>query len=165
MKKKTPYIALLFVLAINFLHAQSADKAYDEMLKKMYANSVELIPSKALDSMLLLDDVYVLDTRTPAEYKTSHINGASFLNYDTFSIRKMKDIPKDATIVLYCSVGWRSERIGEKLLKNGYKNVFNLYGGMFEWYNLGYPVYNSEGETNDIHTYDSNWGKWVKKRK
>ena len=49
---------------------------------------------------------------------------------------------------------YRSEKIGKKLKKLGFKNVVNLYGGIFEWVNSGYPVYDSKGETEKIHPYD-----------
>ena len=50
---------------------------------------------------------------------------------------------KSDTIVLYCSIGYRSEKIGEKLVEMGYGHVFNLYGGIFEWVNRDLPVYNA----------------------
>src|SRR5690606_42136192 len=66
------------------------------------------------------------------------------------------DIPKQSTIVVYCAVGNRAERIGEKLLKAGYKHVYNLYGGIFEWMNQGNPVYTSgqvqTSERSEEHT-------------
>jgi hypothetical protein len=65
---------------------------------------------------------------------------------------------------VYCSVGYRSERIGEKLLKLGYTDVVNLYGGIFEWKNQGLDVYNSSNyPTDSVHTYNKSWGKWLVK--
>ena len=38
----------------------------------------------------------------------------------------------------------------------------NLRGGIFDWVNMGYPVYDKEGnETQKIHAYDKSWGKWL----
>jgi hypothetical protein len=70
----------------------------------------------------------------------------------------------DAHIVLYCSLGSRSEKIAEKLISAGYKNVYNLYGGIFEWINAGQPVYKLNGvQTSEIHTYSRDWARWVEK--
>ncbi len=55
-------------------------------------------------------------------------------------------IGEESKVVVYCSVGYRSEKIAEKLKAAGYKNVFNLYGGIFEWENQNLPVYDSNGE-------------------
>jgi predicted sulfurtransferase len=61
-------------------------------------------------------------------------------------------------------VGVRSEKIGEKLIAAGYKNVLNLYGGIFEWVNQNHPVYKQNGvQTAEIHTYDNNWERWAER--
>lgn len=76
------------------------------------------------------------------------------------------DIPKDAKIVLYCSVGYRSEKIGEKLQKMGYTDVNNLFGSLFEWVNRGYKVVDKDGnETQKVHTYNKDWSQWVDETK
>lgn len=162
MKKLFAYIFILLPLTLAW--GQSADKAYAEMLEGMYAHSVPLITPEKLSHEMGKDKVYILDARSPAEYNQSHLKGARFINYDTFNKKKVEDIPKEAKVVVYCSVGWRSERIGENLQKLGYNNVFNLYGGIFEWYNEGYPVYNAQGKTETVHPYNADWGKWVKER-
>ena len=66
-------------------------------------------------------------------------------------------------MVVYCTVGYRSERIGEKLQKMGFQDVHNLYGGITEWVNQGHKVVDPEGnETPKVHTYSKDWGKWLK---
>ena len=75
---------------------------------------------------------------------------------------QLYDIPMDANVVLYCTVGSRSEKIAGKLLAAGYKNVYNLYGGIFEWINERNPVYKRNGvQTSEIHTYDKALSRWV----
>jgi predicted sulfurtransferase len=70
---------------------------------------------------------------------------------------------KNAPIVVYCSIGVRSEDIGEKLQKAGFTNVKNLYGGIFEWKNQGNPVYKNKMETDSVHTFNKQWGKLLDK--
>lgn len=72
-------------------------------------------------------------------------------------------MPKFALVIVYCSVGYRSERIGEKLQDAGFINVQNLYGGIFKWVNEGMPVYNSIGPTKQVHGYSRSWGVWLQK--
>ena len=45
----------------------------------------------------------------------------------------------------------------------GYLNVFNLYGGIFEWFHSNKKVFNSASETQKIHTYNEDWSKWLLK--
>ena len=68
---------------------------------------------------------------------------------------------KNKTIVVYCSIGYRSEKIAEKLRRKGY-TVFNLYGGIFDWKNKGNTVVDSLGNTTEkVHAYNEAWSKWL----
>ncbi|MDH3648340.1 MAG: rhodanese-like domain-containing protein [Saprospiraceae bacterium] len=109
-----------------------------------------------------LDEFVLLDTRSIEEYEVSHIRGARFVGYKSFDAETLGDIAKDKTIVVYCSIGYRSEKIGEKLQRLGYMNVFNLYGSIFEWVNDDNPIFDIHGnETQLLHTYNRAWSKWV----
>ena len=133
---------------------------FDARLTKLLSFSVPVI---GVDELAKKEsDVYILDAREPAEYKVSHIPGARCIGYDNFDETALQDIPQDAEIVVYCSVGYRSEKVGEKLKKQGYANVSNLYGSIFEWVNAGHPVENAAGRpTDSVHTYNRKWSKWV----
>lgn len=145
----------------NVVFSQIKTPEFKEMLDDMYDHTVPLM---SVDSLKHLKNVYLLDTREKEEFEVSHLKNARNVGYIWFDMRKVYDIPKDATIVVYCSVGYRSEKIGEKLLKNGYHNVYNLYGSIFEWVNEGNPIYKTNGvQTTEIHTYNKNWSKWVLK--
>ena len=133
------------------------------MLDSLYKHTVPLI---SVEDFKKMDpqNLYVLDTREDKEYEVSHLKQARHVGFFWFDMRRVFDIPKDATIVLYCSVGWRSEKIGEKLVAYGFKNVFNLYGSIFEWVNEGNPVYKSNGiQTSEIHTFNKDWSRWVER--
>ena len=151
----------LFILAIATF-GQVKNEAFQVMLKERLSHSVPEISvaQAARDSSACV----FLDAREPREYAVSHIGGAISVGYDYF---KLEDLPpqlaKDRRIVVYCSIGYRSEKVTEKLRKAGFTNVSNLYGGIFEWVNEGLPVVNQSGLTSDIHAYDRTWGVWLKK--
>jgi len=66
--------------------------------------------------------------------------------------------------VVYCSVGVRSEIIAHRIIEKGYTNVYNLYGGIFEWKNNGFQVMDTLGNTTEkVHTYNKEWSKWLTK--
>ena len=111
-------------------------------------------------------DAIILDAREIKEYNVSRIQNALFVGYNEFNIETVTKTLKDKNrkIVVYCSVGIRSEDIAEKLKSIGYTNVYNLYGGIFEWKNNNYKVYDStENETENIHAFNKEWSKWLKK--
>ena len=67
---------------------------------------------------------------------------------------------------MYCSSGVRSEDVAEQLKEAGFENVFNLYGGIFEWKNKDNPVVNSKDkETPKVHAFSKEWGVWLHKGK
>jgi rhodanese-related sulfurtransferase len=145
------------------LNAQILNPQFKHLLDSAYHHTVPLITTeefKELDK----HNVYLLDTREAKEYRVSHLKNARHVGFFWFDMRSVYDIPKDATVVLYCSVGIRSEKIGEKLLKAGYQNVYNLYGSIFEWVNQKNPVYQSNGvQTSEIHGYNEDWSRWLER--
>lgn len=160
------YIVLIFYLASmifsNTMYSQKPEN-YDNELKGMYNNTVSLITPTELSEQIESDvNIIILDTREKNEFKVSHLKDARYVGYNGFTMNAVKDIPKDAEIVLYCSLGVRSEKIGEQLLQAGYTNVRNLYGGIFEWVYEGNEIVDkSESKTSKVHTYDENWSKWL----
>ena len=152
-----------FLILFLFSTVIYGQKTIPEVLKKYNSERVTYISVKQAS---MKSSVVFLDARELIEYNTSHIKGAIHVGYNKFNqklvLEEIKD--KNTTIIVYCSIGVRSEKIGEKLLKLGYSNVFNLYGGIFEWKNNGYKVFNhSEQETEYVHTYSKEWSKYLKK--
>lgn len=161
IKSLIKYFLIILCFFSCRLEAQIKNQEYKMMLDSLYEHNVPLISVEELKK-LNKQGIYLLDTREEEEFNVSHLKNARHAGYFWFDMRKVYDIPLDAQIILYCSVGYRSDKIGNKLLDAGYKNVFNLYGGIFEWINQGNPVYNKNGvQTSEIHTYNDDWAHWV----
>jgi len=158
-------ILLLSIIISTVAFSQGPRQSYHDMLKTYYKNTVETIqPANLYKKILKEEKMYILDTREPSEYSVSSIKGAIKVGYDKFDIKSTNLFDKDALIIVYCTIGARSELIGEKLKKDGFKNVYNLYGGLVYWKNQGYTVVDSNGKaTKNIHVYSKEWGKWLKK--
>ena len=163
------YLILIFVTFIIMEPACSQppdsrppvrNDAFDKELTRLLSFSVPTIGVRELKD--IQNEVYIFDAREEEEYRTSHIEGARYLGYKKFEKQNLADVPKNAKVVLYCSVGYRSEKIGERLLKMGFTDVNNLYGSIFEWVNQGYPIVGPDGEpTRKVHTYNSKWSQWI----
>lgn len=138
--------------------SQVGSTAYSIMLKTLLSNSVKQISVEEASNK----EFYFLDARAENEYQVSHIRGATWVGYEEFNLEKVSKQNKTDPIVIYCSVGYRSEKIGEKLIEAGFTNVSNLYGGVFEWVNQGNTIVNKKGEkTPNIHAYSKTWGIWL----
>ncbi|MCL6259360.1 rhodanese-like domain-containing protein [Aquiflexum sp. TKW24L] len=151
---------LILFLFFSIFPAFSQSFAYKTMLSGIYDDD---FPTVSIDQKKILDGAILLDTREKVEFEVSHLKGARWVGYDTFSMESVQDIPKDKAIVVYCSVGARSQDVGKKLKAAGYKEVYNLYGGIFHWVNQEYPIYHGQSLTNKIHTYNRSWSIWVNK--
>lgn len=158
MVKSILFVAFYFALLPPVVHAQSL--AYKAMLNGFYDPE---FPVVRIDQVEVLDKAVFLDTRERSEFDVSHIKGAKWVGYDTFSLERVKGLPKDRPIVVYCSVGARSQEIGQKLQKAGFTQVYNLYGGIFHWVNEGKPVYSGGVQTQNVHAYNLAWGIWLTK--
>lgn len=155
-------IILIVLALISSLISHAQSKSFDLLLKKMIKQTVPIIKVDELKNKT--KDYVLLDTREYEEFKVSHIKNARYVGFNEFKIESVKDIPKNTPIVVYCSIGVRSEQIGEKLLAAGYSNVKNCYGSIFEWVNEGNQVVDMKDiVTPKVHTYNKKWGVWVKK--
>lgn len=158
MEKK---IIFTFLIGLLSFVACVGQNAFDKKLKAMYKNTVPLVYPQQLDQSKL-KEVVLLDTRSKAEFDVSHIQGSTFIDYDTFDPSDVQGLDRHADIVVYCAVGYRSERIGEKLLEMGFSNVHNLYGGIVQWSNVDKPLINKKDlPTDSVHTGTREWSVWL----
>ena len=150
---------LLSLLLSVFILSACAQKDFDQTVNSYLNYTVDTISTNKLAE--ILDSVKLVDARSTIEYSTSKIKGAQFIDYDNPNFKSL-DLDKTDTIVVYCTIGYRSEKIAEKLKKKGYKNVYNLYGGIIQWANDSNQVCSPNGMITDfVHTYDESWGKWL----
>lgn len=156
MKNKILYILLLFS---GILFAQ---ESLSELLKKHNNESIPYISVQEL--AMPKTNAILLDARELREYEVSHLKDALHVGYNEFNLanttKKLNN--KDQMIVVYCSLGIRSEDIAEQLKKEGYTNVYNLFGGIFEWKNNDFKVYDNKNKlTENVHAFSKEWSQWL----
>lgn len=138
-------------------------KDLDQLLKKYNDNGVPYISVEEL--AMPKTNAIILDSREFEEYEISHLENAIYVGYSDFNIKKINELISDKStlIVVYCSLGIRSETIGEKIKDAGYTNVRNLYGGIFEWKNKEFTIIDSNNKaTEKVHAFSKSWSKWLK---
>ncbi len=104
----------------------------------------------------------VVDVREPDEYETSHLPGAVHAQGEDVADLLEAAAP-DRTIVLYCSVGYRSSAaVADLIQRHGELvrgRVWNLEGSIFAWANSGRPVFRGDREVGKVHPFDERWGR------
>ena len=153
--------SLLNIFLFLFLLLGQAQNTIAKSIEKYNSNSVSYIHVKDLQNT---ENIVLLDARKKEEYNISHLKNAIWVGYETYEQKYVSSkFPyKNVPIIVYCSIGVRSEDIGEKLKKAGYTNVKNLYGGIFDWKNKKGTIYNNKGvKTDSIHAFSKQWGKLI----
>jgi rhodanese-related sulfurtransferase len=100
----------------------------------------------------------ILDARSAPEYAVSHLRDAVWINPARPSLHPLRGLSKDAPIVVYGSVGYRGARVAYWLASQGYSNVQNLSGGLFQWADQGRPVFRDGRPATEVHPYSQRWG-------
>jgi len=156
---------LLISLLILWKVSLYGQETLEEVLNKYNHKKVPYIAVAELKNLQQKNKVIILDSRELVEFKVSHIEGAILVGYNHFRLSSLPDsVDKKTPIVVYCTLGVRSEVIANQLIENGYTDVKNLYGGISEWKNKDYIVIDStQRMTENIHVYSKKWGKWLTK--
>lgn len=158
-------LILIVAIFVTFKNVQAQahveSNSFDLMLSTLLSHDVPELGIKDIPSD---SNIIYLDAREKSEYDVSHIKNAIWVGYDTFNAEQLANLDREATYIVYCSVGYRSEKITHQLQVNGFLFVSNLYGGIFEWVNQNLPVYdNTDNATTKVHGYSPKWGIWLNK--
>ena len=117
----------LFAAAVLLLFVAVA---YRLVARKLALRGHEVRPEEALARYE--ESSYILDVRTPEEYREGHIPGARLLPVGELG-RRYREVPQDKAVYIICRSGSRSATATVWLLKKGYGNVYNISGGMNRW--------------------------------
>ncbi|MFM7015117.1 MAG: rhodanese-like domain-containing protein [Bacteroidota bacterium] len=88
-----------------------------------------------------LESITLMDVRTPEEYASGHIKGA--INRDWSSGQFETEVggfDKTRSYFLYCHSGQRSGSAAAWMRNHGFKNVYELHGGLSCWQSEGMPI-------------------------
>ncbi|HKT60233.1 MAG TPA: rhodanese-like domain-containing protein [Gemmatimonadales bacterium] len=100
----------------------------------------------------------VLDARSKVEYQVSHLRDALLDDAGRPSVRPLRGRATGDPIVVYGSVGYRGARLAYWLGRQGFTNVRNLSGGIFQWANEDRPLFRDSRPAAEVHPYDHRWG-------
>ena len=156
LKKTITAVGITFLFGITIiLFVPSINKVfYHILVDSILKESIPYIYGTQVD----INNNVILDVRTLEEYEVSHLPKATWAGKEN---AKILEIGKDTKIIVYCSLGRRSELKCKQLIENGYTNVYNLYGGIIKWHNDGRTTIDSSGNlTETIHPYSWFWVLW-----
>lgn len=90
----------------------------------------------------------LVDVRTPGEYSQEHLANAINIDYNGSEFAKYVDtLDKSKPVFIYCLSGGRSGSALKILESKGFKEVYNMQGGIMQWKAKNYPLNNSNPAT------------------
>ncbi|MBD3392960.1 MAG: hypothetical protein GF418_12715 [Chitinivibrionales bacterium] len=160
------------VLALVFAHGLVPDagarssSAYDKMTRRRHDRMLEMYYEYKVEAFADVADITVetllegpaemgyvlLDAREKEEREVSMIPGA--ISRHEFESNRRRY--KDSTVVVYCTIGYRSGVYAKKLKRKGFR-VYNLVGGVLAWAHAGREFVNDSISTRRVHVYGKKW--------
>jgi rhodanese-related sulfurtransferase len=128
---KTSVLMFTLLLFIGFSSCKKEEKK----------GEVKVVSVEEMQSLMELDDIQLVDVRTPGEYQEGYIE--NFQNIDFLSPTFDEDIAKldkNKPVILYCKSGGRSASCAQKMVDAGFVKVYDLEGGISKWQHEGMEV-------------------------
>lgn len=105
------------------------------------AQHVTQLSAKEFNQKIDKNKVQLVDVRTPGEFQSGHLSNAVNIDISesTFD-QKIALLDKNQPIYVYCKGGGRSAEAATKLKELGFKQVFDMKGGIMAWNNANLPI-------------------------
>jgi thioredoxin 1 len=112
---------IIFFLSILFI--VTSGKAQQRLSPKQFRQKLAATPEALL-----------LDIRTPQEINKGYLEGAVFMDfYDSTFKQQLTNLDKEKPVFVYCAIGGRSWDAAKMMGEMGFKQVYDLKGGIIVW--------------------------------
>lgn len=135
LQKNMKKITTLFFIAASLFLLNACSNPSKTADTNNSVVTVKSIDEKGFEALVKKENSVIIDVRTPAEIAEGIIPGATVfadVNGAAFeaSIAQL-DISK--SYIVYCRSGARSSKAANMMISKGFKNVYNLTGGVLNW--------------------------------
>jgi thioredoxin len=120
--KFLPFLFLILLFEISSCKGQKA-----EIVKSIDANAFS-------EQIKATPNAQIIDVRTPEEFESEHIDKA--VNADWLNpnfVANASKFDKSKPVFVYCKSGGRSSKASSQLAELGFKNIYELQGGILKW--------------------------------
>ncbi|RZK10666.1 MAG: redoxin domain-containing protein [Flavobacterium sp.] len=120
MKLPKIFLSFLFLL---FISCNGQQKEIKKMEPKEFSEKLQSENQPQL-----------IDVRSPKEFSDQHLDNAKNINWngDDFE-QKVVELDKSKPIYVYCLSGGRSSSASKKLAEMGFKEIYEMDGGIVKW--------------------------------
>lgn len=129
-------IFYLITLTIIFANSCSNGQNKTEVQTKNYNLSVAEFSEKIKQ----MPAAPIIDVRTPGEFTNGHLDNAINVDWKSGNFdSKVSEFNKNEAVFVYCYSGNRSTSAANKMRSMGFKEVYELSGGIIKWRAAGMP--------------------------
>ena len=138
MKIIIPFsLILLVMISCNSKNQEQTDQFGSEN-QEVFIKNIDAVTFK---NLMESGKGIVLDVRTKAEVAQGVIPETQIIDiYDPAFSEKIKSLPREKEIYVYCTSGVRSMMAAKILQSNGFERVYNLKGGILDWQKNRFPI-------------------------
>ncbi|RAJ13433.1 rhodanese-like domain-containing protein [Olleya aquimaris] len=107
--------------------------------KPQIESETKVVSPEEMQTLLQLDNVQLVDVRTPEEFQAGYIAEAQNIDFMSPTFEEdIKTLDKEKPVLLYCQKGGRSAKCAEKMKDLGFKKIYDLQGGFSKWKHEGF---------------------------
>lgn len=107
-------------------------------------NDAVLLPASEFQSAISSGDVQLIDVRSEGEFSSEHIENAINMNVNSDDFEsQIETLDKNKQVYIYCLSGGRSSTAAKILKSKGFKEIYELDGGLLAWSKQNLPVKNT----------------------
>lgn len=129
--KVIPFLLFIFFVLISCGQNGENSKGKDAAIQKINVDEFRLATENSV----------IIDVRTPGEFESGHIKNAININVSDSNFKeKIAQLNKNEKVYVYCKIGSRSNKAANILVENGFKQVYDLNGGIISWQRANLPL-------------------------
>lgn len=137
---KVNYSLLLF-LVFGSMFSIACQSGNNEVSDQVSQDILAKDAFQMIESNQTNEEFVILDIRTPGEYKRGHIQNSFFIDFSSSSYKaEVEKLDRNKKYVVYCHSGGRSKTTLNLMKKLGFKEAYNMIGGIVAWSKSGYPI-------------------------
>ena len=145
MKKKLVVIFALFLATACSNNATQTEAPPPAAVNQNAASAPQsaiaatYTPAQTMDLIKQKKDLLIIDVRSPAELREGRIDNSTLIPFWDI-LKGNYNIPQNRPLLLICAVGGRSYAAMQILAQKGYREIYNLQGGIAAWKQANLPL-------------------------
>lgn len=129
---KVRFLTAIFLMASVLYNCSDGQTKRTNLEATDFANKANELPH-----------ALIIDVRTPDEFSKGHIQKAKNIDWNGDDFEKqIATLDKAKPVFVYCLSGGRSSSAASKMRKDGFKEVYELDGGIMKWRGANMPETN-----------------------